>query len=240
MTGPLLALLLHACPPTAAEDLPPGAREAAAPLLARPTVETAPIDREALARIYLEPGLEHARERGGDELSRWLAWLRQKLESLFESSGAETYSVLTRFLVLTGASLAGVVLLARLLGRRLRKPPDAPRAAAATALDLAPPPRHLERARAALAEDPRLAIREGLLAILSHLESTRLARPDRVKTNRELLAELRGRGASDAQVAAVEPLLRWYDDAYYSLAPVPAPDAARFLERAEAFTGDRA
>lgn len=237
--GVLLALLLHACAPTAAEDLPAGTRETAAPLLARPPADAAPVDREALARLYLEPGCERARERGGDELSRWLAWLRQKLESLFESSGAETYSVLTRFLVLTGATLVGVVLLARLLGRRLRRRSGAPAPPATSALELAPPPRHLERARAALAADPRLAIREGLLAILSHLEASRLARPDRVKTNRELLAELRGRGASEAQVAAVEPLLRWYDDTYYSLAPVASPEAARFLEQAEAFTGAR-
>jgi hypothetical protein len=93
-------------------------------------------------------------------------------------------------------------------------------------LKLDVPSAHLERARAALAGDPRRAIREGLLALLSHLERERLARPDRVKTNRELAQELPARGASPALAETVARLLAWYDAAFYSLEPV-APDAAR-------------
>ena len=80
---------------------------------------------------------------------------------------------------------------------------------------------------------PREAIREGLLALLSSLEAKRLARPDRVKTNRELVGELPGRGASAQLTGEVERLVRWYDRAFYSLEPVPPEDAARFVDEVE-------
>jgi hypothetical protein len=103
----------------------------------------------------------------------------------------------------------------------------------AAALRLDSPGEHLARARTALASQPREAIREGLLALLSSLEAKRLARPDRVKTNRELVGELPGRGASAHLTGEVERLVGWYDRAFYSLEPVPADDAARFVAEVE-------
>jgi hypothetical protein len=58
-----------------------------------------------------------------------------------------------------------------------------------------------------------------------------------VKTNRELAAELPGRGAPEALVREVERLVRWYDGAFYSLAPVPSAEAARFVEDVERLQG---
>ena len=107
----------------------------------------------------------------------------------------------------------------------------------AAPLVLDSPGEHLGRARAALGTDAREAIREGLLGMLSTLEQRRLARPDRVKTNRELAAELPARGAPAPVVHEVERLVGWYDQAFYSLAPVPADEAVRFVEAVETLHG---
>jgi hypothetical protein len=97
-------------------------------------------------------------------------------------------------------------------------------------LRLDPPGDHLRRAQAALESDPREAIREGLLGLLSCLERRRLARPDRVKTNGEIVLELPVRGAPPELVAKVGPVVRWYDRTFYSLAPVPRQEASAFLK----------
>jgi hypothetical protein len=81
-----------------------------------------------------------------------------------------------------------------------------------------------------LGSAPREAIREALLCLLSSLERQRFARPDRVKTNRELAEELAGRGAPPALVSAVTSLFTWFDRAFYSLEAVPADEARRFLD----------
>jgi hypothetical protein len=91
----------------------------------------------------------------------------------------------------------------------------------------------LQRARGALASNTREAIRQGLLALLSTLEERQLARPGRVKTNRELAAELPGRGAPPPLVQEVERLVRWYDRIFYSLSPVPPHEAASFVADVE-------
>jgi hypothetical protein len=158
------------------------------------------------------------------------AWL----EGLFESRGAQSFAVATRAIIL-GLALA-VVLWTALQLRRWRRPsqsqaPGASGAAAPLALDS--PREHLQRARDALAADSREAIRQGLLALLSTLEERRLARPDRVKTNRELASELPARGAPVALVQEVERLVRWYDRTFYSLTPVPSEEAARFVADVE-------
>jgi hypothetical protein len=95
------------------------------------------------------------------------------------------------------------------------------------------PPEHLARARAALTTAPREAIRQGLFALLSSLEDARLARPDRVRTNRELVRELPSRGADATLVAKIDPLMRWYDGAFYSLDEVPKDGAVRFVDDVE-------
>ena len=92
------------------------------------------------------------------------------------------------------------------------------------------PEAHLARARAALDTDAREALREALLALLSALERRRLSRPDRVRTNRELARELPARGAPPAVAAEVARLVEWYDARFYSLAPVAAAEARRFVE----------
>ena len=122
--------------------------------------------------------------------------MRAWFDSFFESRGAESYSVIARFVVLFGAALAAGWAALRLLSGKRRassKTVGATREPAALALE--DPAAHLRRARAQLALDPRKAIREGLLSLLSVLERRRLARPDRVKTNRELARELPAHGA---------------------------------------------
>lgn len=228
MTLALVALLLAApCEHPALGTLTPERQAAACELLAKPAGPTA--DRAALEAVYQRPGFERARERNSGALQALLAQLEAWLERLFETSGAETYSNVTRVVVLFLAALVGLFAALRFASRR--------RAAAATAQGAAPAPlvldspaAHLERARAALAADPRAAIREGLLALLSHLERERLARPDRVKTNQELARELPGRGASPALAEAVARLVGWYDLAFYSLEPVTPDAAQRFVD----------
>jgi hypothetical protein len=121
------------------------------------------------------------------------------------------------------------------LARRRRRPAAeaSRRPGQAGELVLDAPAVHLERARAAVASAPREALREGLLALLSSLEVRRLARPDRVKTNRELVDELPARGAPAALTAAVAQLVAAYDVGFYSLAPVSEQEARRFLAGVE-------
>ena len=194
------------------------------------------VDRASLEAIYARPELARARQRNTGALKALLARLRAWLETLFESAGMETYSNVTRFVVLALGALLALGVALRLWSRRRgrARPPGAAPAAPAQALVLERPAVHLARARALLATAPREAIREGLLSLLSHLEEQRLARPDRVKTNHELAEELPARGASPELVAAIRATLGWYDEAFYSLEPVPPPAAARFLDEVTA------
>ncbi|MEW6433689.1 MAG: DUF4129 domain-containing protein [Myxococcota bacterium] len=230
MTLALAALLLAApCEHPALGTLSPGRQAAACELLARPAGPTA--DRAALQAVYQRPGFERARERNSGALQALLAQLEAWLERLFETSGAETYSNVTRVVVLFLAALVGLFAALRFASRRRAAAAAATAGASTPApLVLDSPAAHLERARAALAADPRAAIREGLLALLSHLERERLARPDRVKTNQELARELPGRGASPALAEAVARLVGWYDLAFYSLEPVAEDAARRFID----------
>jgi hypothetical protein len=166
-------------------------------------------------------------------LLRLMRKLREWIDSLFETRGAQSFSRVTRVLVLAVAlalvGLAGLATL-RLRGRALVRRRRATAAGApAERLALDEPAVHLARARAALEGDPRSAIREGLLGLLSLLERRRLARPDRVKTNREIAAELPSRGAPSALARSVAELLAWYDRTFYSLEPVPPTEASHFL-----------
>ena len=88
----------------------------------------------------------------------------------------------------------------------------------------------VSRNHLAVLSDPRAAIREALLSLLSSLERKRYARPDRVKTNRELAAELPARGAPTELVTAVAPLFAWFDRSFYSLEAIAPEDARRFLD----------
>ncbi len=235
MTGLVLAAALAAapCEHPGLVGLSARQQEEACALLASPRpVRT--VDRAALEEVYRRPDFARARLRSTGALKAWLAQLRAWLAAYFETSGAESFANTTRFLVLTLACGVAVWATLKLLARRRAKKAPVSEARAASALELEPPSVHLDRARAVLASSPRDAIREGLLSLLSHLEQQRLARPDRVKTNRELAEELPARGASPELVAAVTELLRWYDGAFYSLEPVEPAAAARFVDDVDA------
>ncbi|HYO57862.1 DUF4129 domain-containing protein [Archangium sp.] len=201
--------------------------------------ETAPAplprtDRARLQEILSRPEFAQARQRQGDLLQRLMRELKALLEELLQTREAQSFATGTRTAVLVLGF--AVVLFAVLRLRHWRRGParrggDAETGPAAMRLDS--PGEHLARAREALGARPREAIREGLLALLSSLEAKRLARPDRVKTNRELVDELPGRGASARLTGEVERLVRWYDRAFYSLEPVPPEDAARFVDEVE-------
>jgi hypothetical protein len=194
---------------------------------------------ERLRAILDRPEFTRARNRNSDLLLRLMRELEAWMDRFFESRGAVSFAVATRALIL-GLALAVVLWgVLRLLSSRRQGVRTRARQARAQAepLKLDSPREHLQRARGALGSDAREAIREGLLSLLSALEERRLARPDRVKTNRELAAELPGRGAPDALVREVERLVRWYDRAFYSLAPVPSEEAARFVEDVERVQG---
>ncbi|WP_224249163.1 DUF4129 domain-containing protein [Hyalangium gracile] len=191
-------------------------------------------DTDRLRAILDRPEFSQARKRNTDLLQRLMRQLDAWLSTFFQSRGAQSFAIATRAVML-GLALA-VVLWAALRFRRWRRPTE-PQAlgspGAAAPLELDSPGEHLRRAREALASTPREAIRQGLLALLSTLEERQLARPDRVKTNRELAAELPGRGAPAPLVQEVERLVRWYDRTFYSLTPVPPEEAARFIADVE-------
>jgi hypothetical protein len=191
-------------------------------------------DPARLQDILSRPEFAQARQRQGDVLQRLMREVVALLEELLQTREAQGFATGTRTVVLVLGF--AVVLFAVLRLRHWRRGParrggDTETGPAAIRLDA--PGEHLARARAALGARPREAIREGLLALLSSLEEKRLARPDRVKTNRELVGELPGRGASTQLTAEVERLVRWYDRAFYSLEPVPPQDAARFVDEVE-------
>lgn len=220
----VLALVLAAC--SAGEQLPAEQRDAAcaidAQFHATPTVE-------GLASIYERPEFRNARaSQASDLLKRLQRWL----ETVFETSEAETYSNLTRVLVLLLAAFVVIAVSVRFVGRRVSAKTPGKTQPSASALELADPSVHLARAKALLGTDARAGAREGLLAILAALERKRLARPDRVKTNRELTKELPERGAPPELVEAVSAQLSWFDRAWYSLQPIDASSASAFLERA--------
>nr|WP_242588595.1 O-antigen ligase family protein [Corallococcus macrosporus] len=197
---------------------------------------------ERLKAILDRPEFAKARQRNSDLLTRLLRELQTWLEGLFESRGAQGFAVATRAVML-GVALAVVLFgVLRVRWRRSRKTITAPGVAGEAApLELDTPGEHLGRARTALeTEDAREAIREGLLGLLSTLEQRKLARPDRVKTNRELAAELPTRGAPARVTGEVERLVGWYDQAFYSLEPVSREAAARFVESVEQLHGSLA
>lgn len=220
----VLALVLAACP--VGEQLPAEQRDAAcaidAQFQATPAVE-------GLASIYERPEFRNARaSQASDLLKRLQRWL----ETVFETSEAETYSNLTRVLVLLLAAFVVIAVSVRFVGRRVSAKTLGKTQISASALELADPSVHLARAKALLGTDARAGAREGLLAILAALERKRLARPDRVKTNRELTKELPERGAPPELVEAVSAQLSWFDRAWYSLQPIDTSSASAFLERA--------
>jgi hypothetical protein len=194
-----------------------------------------PVSDPARLRAILDrPEFAQARKRNTDLLQRLLRQADAWLSGFFQSKGAQSFAIATRAVIL-GLGLA-VVLWGVLRFRRWRRPsaPQAhPDARATSPLELDSPHEHLQRARGALAANPREAIRQGLLALLSTLEERQLARPDRVKTNRELAAELPSRGAPPPLVQEVERLVHWYDRTFYSLAPVPPEEAASFVADVE-------
>ncbi|MFP2907395.1 DUF4129 domain-containing protein [Pyxidicoccus sp. 3LFB2] len=220
----LAGFLERACALQEAEQRAPATRPASEP--------------ERLKAILDRPEFQRARQRHGDLVKRLMRELEAWMESLFESSEAQGFAVATRAVML-GLALALVLWGVLRLSTRRRFKPVTPGAmtTAEAPLVLDSPGEHLRRARAALGADAREAIREGLLGMLSALEQKRLARPDRVKTNRELAAELPGRGAPAPVVSEVERLVGWYDRAFYSLAPVPEDEAARFVSAVEQLNG---
>lgn len=196
---------------------------------AAPQEAFAPPDRDRMREILARPELADATHNRGEWIEGWLRALWHWLRDLLGSKGAGEFANGTRAVVLGLAAAVVALGTWRVLRFRRGKRVAPSRAAAPVPLRLDPPGDHLGRARAALESDPREAIREGLLALLSCLERRRLARPDRVKTNGEIVLELPVRGASPELVAKVDPLVRWYDRTFYSLAPVPRQEASAFL-----------
>lgn len=220
----VLALMLAACP--VGEQLAPDQRAAACAIDERFQAQG---QVEGLAELYDRPEFRNARaSQTSDLLKRLQRWL----ESIFETTGAETYSNLTRVIVLLLAAFVVIAVSVRFVGRRVKAKSMGKTQASANALELADPSVHLARAKALLVTDARAGAREGLLAMLAALERKRLARPDRVKTNRELTKELPQRGAPPELVEAVSAQLSWFDRAWYSLEPLDTTSAGAFLVRA--------
>ncbi|MFZ5446928.1 MAG: hypothetical protein ACOZQL_43475 [Myxococcota bacterium] len=213
--------------------LPEPQRAAACEFLEREPPEER-LARPALTAIYEREGFERARQRNSGAFQAFLAQLRAWFERLIGSSGAETYSNVTRVVVLALAIALALIVSLRLLAHRRRSAVQREQPPTPRALELDDPAVHRARARQLLDSEPREATREALLSLLSSLERRRLARPDRVKTNRELAEELPARGAPPELVRSVLPLLAWFDQAFYSLSPIGPAEARRFLADVEA------
>lgn len=194
-------------------------------------------DGARLTAILDRPEFSRARDRNPDALLQLLRRIGEWMEELLGQKPAQAFASGVRMFVLILAAFV-VGLIAWRLGRarsaRAKALAPAPTPGALVLLD---PALHLQKARSLAAGNPRDALREALLALLSELERRRLARPDRVKTNRELAAELPTRGANEALSTKVRELLQGYDRTFYSLEPV-LPEAARgFADQVEALWG---
>ncbi len=188
-------------------------------------------DGASLEEILRRPEFARAREGSGDLAERLYRRLIAWLTSLLRTRGAESYAEWTRVLVLAAAlavALLGALRLAR--WRRERAPVRSPAPAGAPPRELSTAEGLLERARSLSSRDGRAAIREALLALLASLGRRRLARTGTSSTNRELAAEATRRGAPPALAGQLARALRWYDRAFYSLEPVAAQDASRFVD----------
>ncbi len=197
-------------------------------LFARTSPGGATADRERLAGILDRPEFSRARRPDASAIQALLARLNLWLKSMLETSGAATYASWARVVVLAVALAAAAGGLLRAV--RWRRGHRAVTAEVGDSpLKLEDPSTHWALAEKALMHDGREAVRQALLCLLAALEQRRWARPDRVKTNRELAAELPSRGAPPELHQAVLELVRWYDRTFYSLEPVPANEAQRFV-----------
>jgi len=193
------------------------------------------VDLPRLSAILDRPEFEGARRRSRGLEALWNR-LWEWLQDLVSLRGTQTFAETTRWIVLILATLAVLFGLARWLRRspRAKARANAPEPSPAAPL-LESPAAHLAQARSALESDPRQAIRQALLALLSVLERRRWARPDRARTNREVAATLEARGAPPEVSLAVRSLCDWYDRAFYSLQAVSPASAAEFVQRVDAF-----
>lgn len=227
-----LWLALAACPASEGRGLEPEKEATLCALAERaPSTPTPTLSAESLRAVYARDEFKRAHQTQGSDVLRRI---RALLATWFETTGAETYSNATRVAVLVLAALLIVAVVARLAGRRFTKRRPSETSASEQPLVLDDPSVHLAEAERLVATDPRAGAREGLLAMLAALERQRLARPDRVKTNRELARELPERGAPAALTDAVRAQLEWFDRAFYSLEPLELSGARAFLERAKA------
>lgn len=204
------------------------------------TVEGVDPDPARLKAILERPEFAGATRRQGNALESFLRRFTEALERLFGAKGSERFASGSRLLVLSLALVVlvgGVLRVVTLRRARKRTQGEEPQGAAGFGVVLAHPDVHRARALQSLTEDPRGAIREGLLALISALERQRWARPDRVKTNRELARELPERGSPPELAADVARVIDWYDRTFYSLEPVATEEARRFLDEALAIEG---
>lgn len=237
MTPALVLLMLAApCDLKDVGQLDPQQQQALCALAEAPAPH-AEADPRALAAIYARPGFEQARQRNSGALAALLAQLRAWLDELLGTRGAETYSNVTRMVVLGLALLLTLGLALRVLRRGEAVTPTMTAEPARDTLILDDPRLHRERARALLATNPREALREGLLSLLATLERRHWLRPDRTKTNREIALEVPQRGAPASVTAALTPLLGRYDRAFYSLEVVSADEAQGFLDEVDRLLG---
>jgi hypothetical protein len=190
-------------------------------------------DHELLRQIYARVEFAHAKETNGDYLVQLFRRLGDFLSSLGMSQGVQGYASFSRGIVFAIAAVLAGLGMMRLAKLRLRNRAEAGASARKVRreglLKLEPPERHLARARALLSTSPREALRASLLGLLSTLESHEWLGPNRVATNREVISELQERGAPAQIQTALTPLLRWYDERFYSLGPIPEAQAESFL-----------
>lgn len=219
--------------PTAEQQLLAAARLRSACALDAAATPAPTGSGDRLTEILDRPEFARARDRNPQAFYQWLRRAMEWLEELLGQKPAQAFASGVRMLVLLLAGIA-VALTAWRLSRSRRRRSASPSFRPTTeALVLLDPLVHLKNARSLAATDPRAALREALLALLSELERRRLARPDRVKTNRELSEELPQRGASEEIATTVRDLLRGYDRAFYSLDPVSPEVAAHFADQVE-------
>ncbi len=197
----------------------------------QPAPQLSPPTHLPLSDILNRP--EFSRARKPIRPSQTSVWQRLSdwLSAQFETQGAAVFSETTRFVVLAFALVAFTLLL--FAQRRAKPRATAVNSEQANADALTQVPQtasqHLTQAHALLSDHPRLALREGFLALLAALESLGHLPAPELKTADEAVAQLKKQTPSSDSLKRSQHLIHEYTSTFYANQPVSLAHCQQFL-----------
>ncbi len=198
--------------------------------------------RQHYHEVAARPEFHEAEETLGD--MHWTDWLEQWIRHLvarfqdFRYAGQLSGTARVAVVILTGLAVAGLVwLFIRLTRRRRERGLAAGDDEPARGRTLLTPRHYEQRLRAALeARDWHGAWLAAWLQLLARLENRRLVEPDRSRTNREYLAQLRGQPLPAGALPLLTHMVEDYDCFIYGRRTIDEAGWTAFRERIEEVT----